>query len=446
MKVNEENKEKIKPLETQEEVSQAFDRLFPICRSILGQGYRDSLEILKEYMPMEEEIFHSGEKVLNWTVPQEWVIREAWIKDEDGNIIVDFKENNLHVLNYSEPVDARMELEELKKHIYTSALPDAVPYVFSYYKKRWGFCMSQNQLDGLADGTYHVYIDSEFISGRMVIGEAVLPGESTKEILLSSYLCHPSMANNELSGGLVLAMLYQRIRKWKNRKYTYRFLVNPETIGSISYLSRYGERLKENMFAGIVLTCLGGDEEKLRYKKSRQEFAPFDLLADADSDTFRTESFSPILGSDERQYCSPGFNLPMGQIARKVYLRYKEYHTSLDTKELMGIQNIMDSCDKIEMLLLKNEKEMYYKNLYPYGEVKLGDYDLYPSVNSSGSRTGEKDDLVNEEWFIRSVMMILNYSDGKHPLSYCAARLELPCEKMKLVADILQERGLIEPV
>lgn len=436
----------IKKIETEEEVSQAFDRLFPICRSILGQGYRDSLEILKEYMPMEEEVFRSGEKVLNWTVPEEWVIREAWIKDAEGNTIIDFKENNLHVLNYSEPVNVKMELSELKKYIYTSPLRDAVPYVFSYYKRRWGFCMSRSQLEGLADGTYHAYIDSEFVSGRLVIGEAVLPGESEKEILLTSYLCHPSMANNELSGSLVLAMLYQRIRKWKKRKYTYRFLINPETIGGISYLSRYGERLKENMFGGIILTCLGGEEEKLRYKKSRQEYAPFDLLVDAETDTFRTEPFSPVSGSDERQYCSPGFNLPVGQIARKAYLEYEEYHTSLDTKELMGIRNIMDSCDKIEMLLLKNERESYYMNLYPCGEVKLGDYDLYPSINSGGSRMAGKDALVNEEWFIQSVMMILNYSDGKHPLSYCGKRLGIPYEKIKQTAKILEDRGLLRQV
>lgn len=437
--------EKVKPLETQEEVSQAFDRLFPICRSILGQGYRDSLEILKEYIPMEEEVFYSGERVLNWTVPQEWVIREAWIQDEEGNVIIDFKENNLHVLNYSEPVDAKMELEELKKHIYTSPLRDAVPYVFSYYKRRWGFCMSQNQLDGLADGIYHVYIDSEFISGRLIIGETVLPGQSGKEILFSSYLCHPSMANNELSGTLVLAMLYQRIRRWKNRKYTYRFLVNPETIGGISYLSRHGERLKKDMFAGMVLTCLGGEEEKLRYKSSRQGQAPFDLLAAANVNTFRIEPFTPVSGSDERQYCSPGFNLPMGQIARKVYKEYKEYHTSADTKELMGIHNIMESCDKIEAFLIQNEKEIYYRNLYPYGEVKLGDYDLYPSVNSGGSRTTGPGDLVNQEWFIQTVMMILNYSDGTHPLSYIASRLGMSYENVKQVGRVLEDRGLVRP-
>lgn len=394
---------------------------------------------------MKEEIFCSGEKVLNWMVPKEWVIREAWIKDLDGNTIIDFKDNNLYVVNYSEAVHGKIPLDELKKHIYTSDADDsAVPYTFSYYKRRWGFCMSKHQLEQLNDSVYEVYIDSEFIDGKLVVGEAVLHGSSPKEILLTSYLCHPSMANNELSGPLVLTMLYQRIRRWENRKYTYRFVINPETIGSIAYLSRHGEELKKNVMAGLVLTCLGGDEKLLRYKATRRENTPFDLLMNMETDTFFVEKFSPDSGSDERQYCSPGFDMPIGQVARKVYGTYKEYHTSLDSKELMGIDNLIDSCDKLEQFLLKHEKEKYYKNLYPYGEVKLGNYNLYPSINSDGVKQTEKNNLLNEEWFISSVMMILNYSDGNTPLSYCARRLELPYEKIEMVADLLVERGLLE--
>lgn len=444
----EESVNKMKNLNTQEEISQAFDRLYPLCRSIMGQGYRDSLSILKEYIDLEEVEFHTGEKVLNWTVPQEWVIREAWIKDSKGNAVIDFKNHNLHVMNYSEPVDKVISLEELKEHIYTSGSdPDAIPYVFSYYKKRWGFAMSKNQLEQLADDEYHVYIDSEFVDGSLVVGHTKLPGRTDKEILLTSYLCHPSMANNELSGPLVLAMLYQRISKWKDRKYTYRFVVNPETIGSISYLSKYGEELKNKVHAGLVFTCLGGDET-LRYKMSRRENAPFDYLVSymnhLTEGTFRVEEFTPDSGSDERQYCSAGFNMPVGQMARKVYGQYKEYHTSLDTKELMGIDNIIDSCDKIETFLKKNEEELFYKNLYPYGEVKLGDYDLYPSLNSNGARKDEEESIVNEKWFIRSVMTILNYADGEHSLSYCAKKLDMDISKIKQVAELLVKRGLLE--
>ncbi len=466
-------------LNTYEEVSDAFDELFPICRSILGQGYRDSMKILQRYIPLEEEMFFSGEKVLNWTVPQEWVIREAWIKDEQGNIIVDFKENNLQVLNYSEAIDKVMDLEELKKCIYTSRNDEnAIPYTFSYYKKRWGFCMSKRHLEQLKPGKYHAYIDSEFVDGRLVVGQTVLSGKTKKEIFLSSYLCHPSMANNELSGPLVLAMLYQRIKRWKNRKYTYRFVVNPETIGSISYLSRYGEMMKKDLEAGLVLTCLGG-EMPLNYKTSRSQVSPFDLLVDKMNSeaqqTFRVTMFNPAEGSDERQYCSPGFDLPVSQMSRMTYGDYKEYHTSLDTKELMGIDCIIDSCDKIEAFLLRYEEESdelhkraceksevyeallqkemcdltkkktYYKNLFPYGEVKLGDYELYPSINSCGERKDEQS-ILNQSWFVESVMMILNYSDGKHSLGYCAQRLDRSEEEIREVAEILISKGLLAVV
>lgn len=438
----------MKRLYYENEVSEAFDQLYPICRSILGEGYRESLSILQQYIPLEQENFNTGEKVLNWTVPQEWTIREAWIEDSSGNKIIDFKDNNLHVVNYSEPVDAILDLEELKEHIYTSVADEnAIPYTFSYYKKRWGFCMSQKQLDSLEKGKYHVFIDSEFKDGTLVVGQTVLPGKSKKEILLTSYLCHPSMANNELSGPLVLAMLYQRIKEWKDRYYTYRFVVNPETIGSIAYLSRYGEELKQRIHTGLVFTCLGGNEKNLRYKKSRMNSAPFDCLVSymnsITPESYRVEAFDPTSGSDERQYCSPGFDLPIGQMSRMVYGSYKEYHTSLDTKELMGIDNIIDSCDKIEDFLKINEQDQYYINKYPFGEIKLGDYDLYPSVNSDGSKSDDEDRMLNDPKFIQSVMMILNYADGQHPLSYCAERLHVELEWVKKIAQILFDRGLL---
>lgn len=273
------------------------------------------------------------------------------------------------------------------------------------------------------------------------------------------------MGNNELSGPFVLEMLYQSISRWKNKKFTYRFVINPETIGSISYLSRHGEELKKTLYTGLVLTCLGG-KEKLRYKTSRSEVSPVDNLVakinDGNNETFRVQIFDPTDGSDELQYCSPGFDLPIGQMARKVYGEYKEYHTSLDTKELMGIENIIESCDEIEKLLLRLEQEdevrpednglcneerglgaIFYKNLYPYGEVKLGDYDLYPTINVGGKGKDETQDLINEPWFIKSVMMILNYSDGKTSLEYCAKRLGMSMKDAKKVAEILVEKRLL---
>lgn len=438
----------MKEIENYEQIDEAFNRLYPICRSILGVGYRESLYILKDYIPLEDICFYSGEKVLNWRVPKEWVIREAWIKDMKGNVIVDYKVHNLHVVNYSMPVNKVVTLDELCEHIYTSdADENAIPYVFSYYKERWGFCMCKKQLETLKEKEYQVYIDSEMVEGKLIVGETILEGVSKKEVLVTSYLCHPSMANNELSGPLILAMLYQRISKWKSRKYTYRFVINPETIGSICYLSRRGEHLKENMKTGIVLTCLGGDEI-LRWKQSRKADCPLDECVSYSNyikkDSFLEASFDPTSGSDERQYCSIGYNLPVGQMARKVYGEYKEYHTSLDDKELMGIENLITSCDKIEMLLKMHEERECYKNVYPYGEIKLGDYDLYPSLNCSGSRKNLEESIVNNPQFIRAVMFILNYADGEHSLYFYAEKLQMDIKDIKKIVQILQEKGLIE--
>ena len=453
------------------EIDSLFNRLYPLCRSILGQGYRDSLDILREYVPFELEYFKSGVQVLNWKIPKEWIIEEAYIENDNHEKIIDFKNNNLHVVNYSSPIDAVLPLESLKAHIYTSSTSDiAIPYTLSYYKERWGFCMSKKQLDSLPDGNYHVCIQSKFVDGALVTGQTVLEGESKKEILLSSYLCHPSMANNELSGPLVLAMLYHRIKNWKNRKYTYRFVINPETIGSIAYLSAHGDELKNSLHAGLVLTCLGGKVDSLRIKHSRLGTAPFDRLvrrinsfnldnyntseqSAAFSEfyksieitgKFRTIDFLPNEGSDERQYCSAGFNLPVRQISRLSYGTYKEYHTSLDNKELMGIDTIIDSANRIEALLKLEEKEVYYENLYPYGEVKLGDYDLYPSVNSSGAKSSENELLINDPDFVRKVMYILSFSDGKTPLSEIAVKLNSNEHQLEIVSKILVEKGLLK--
>lgn len=429
--------------ESMNELSALFDRLFPLCRSILGDGYRKSLEILKEYIPFQECVYQSGEKVLNWTVPDEWVIREAWIKDADGNKIIDFDENNLHVINYSESIDCRMDLQELSEHIYVSEVEDAIPYVTSYYKKRYGFCMTNRQKKMLKPGNYHAYIDSEFKKGRLIVGEVILPGKSSKEILISSYLCHPSMANNELSGPLVQAMLYQMIKQWPDRKYSYRFVINPETIGSIAYLSNHGKALKEKVHAGMVLTCLGGSCP-LRIKESKRANSPFVYYAKKRE--IETVPFTPASGSDERQYCSPGFDLPIVQVARMVYGTYPEYHTSKDNKELMGLKNIIDSAKQLENFLLEHEKENYYVNKFPYGEVKLGDYDLYPSVNADGNRLYQADALIGSPGFVEQVMVLLNYCDGNYSLSHIGQLFGFEEKRLKAIAELLVQKGLLEEI
>lgn len=437
----------IKPLNRIEDIENLFDCLFPICRSILGEGYRKSLSILSQYIPLETISFPTGMKVLNWIIPREWVIKDGWIKDEAGNKIIDIKDNNLHVLNYSTDIDETMELEQLKEYIHTvPSVPDAIPYAFSYYKKRWGFCMSENQKKALPDGRYHAYINSWFRDGQLLVGQTVLEGKRQQEILISSYLCHPSMANNELSGPIVLAILYQKLLQWKSRRFTYRFVANPETIGSISFLSRYGNYLKKNLYGGLVLTCLGG-ENTLRYKKSRREDSWLDRLIEhlngKDDFSFRIIPFSPLKGSDERQYCSAGFNLPVGQMARLVYGEYKEYHTSLDTKELMGIENIMDSADKLERLLKANELEGFYINRYPYGEIKLSEYQLYPTLNDKKKRDGS-DNITNDREFLNQILMILNYSDGYHLLSWIGERLGRGLTELEAAVALLKEKGLLK--
>lgn len=435
-------------LDVKENLETVFDQMFPLCRSITGEGYRASFAILKKFIPFKEIYYETGKQVLNWSIPEEWVIRKAFIKslDED-RIIVDFNNNCLHLLNYSTPVNKIITLDELKQHLYVSKTdPSSIPYVFSYYKRRWGFAVTQTLFDSLKEGLFQVYVDSEFVRGTVLVGETTLTGTSNREILLSSYLCHPSMANNELSGPLVLAMLYQRISRWKNRKFTYRFVINPETIGSISYLSDHGQELKSKMFAGMVLTTLGG-KQNLRWKASRSGNSPFDHFVNWQNHlkpgSFRYEDFDPSEGSDERQYCSPGFDLPVGQMARLVYGTYKEYHTSNDTKELMGIDNIIDSCNKLETFLQNFEKERFCINKFPYGEVKLSDYELYPDVNSDGNRYVS---FMKEPKFVAAVMTILNYADGMHSLSFVSMKTGLSTEFLNKVADILKEKGLTDEI
>lgn len=437
----------MKSLENAADAGELFDRLFPLCRSILGEGYRQSLRILEEYVPFREISYESGRKVHNWVVPPEWEVRSGYAENlSTGERIADFHRCNLELMNYSAPFQGTVSRDELRKHLYTSVTdPSSVPYVFSYYKRRWGFAVTRQVYDTLPEGDYHVAIDTDFVPGRVVVGEAFLPSTtgSRREIMLTSYLCHPSMANNELSGPIVLAMLYQRISRWPRRRYRYRFLINPETIGSICYLSDHGEDLRQNLFAGMVLTCLGSSQA-LSWKTSRRGDTPFDQLINTNNlrhpGSFRIRPFDPSEGSDERQYCSCGYNLPVGQMARLVYGTYPEYHTSNDSRELMGLDNLLSSCDMLEGLLQQMEDEHFYVSPCPLGEVKLSDHHLYPDINSDGNRYAA---ALNDPQFVRTVMILLNYADGLHAASHVAARHGLDPELVQAAAAILKEKGLL---
>jgi len=259
-------------------INQIFEYLFPIARSITGQGYKDSLNYIKKFIPLKLYNYRSGKKIFDWTIPKEWLIKDAYIEYNNKHI-VDFKENNLHVVNYSHQIDKTMSLKNLKKNIfYIKKFPKLIPYVTSYYKKTWGFCLSYNQFKSLKKGNYKVKIDTKFINGNVTNGLAILKGKSNKICLISSYMCHPSMANNELSGPLGLLILYNKIKKWKDRNLTYYFLLNPETIGSISFIGQFQKLLKQKLYSGLVLTCLGGPKKKISYKLSRSGNSPLDKV------------------------------------------------------------------------------------------------------------------------------------------------------------------------
>ena len=426
-----------------------FDELFPINRSITGEGFRRSLAIFQRHMPMEIETVPTGTAVFDWTVPPEWNIRSAQLTDRAGRVVADLAQSALSVVSYSEQVDRTLSLEELKPHLHSvPAYPDAIPYVTSYYKRTWGFCLPDRELRSLHDGEYHAYIDSDFSdNGGVQFGHSVLPGDSSNEILLTSYLCHPSLANNELSGPLVLLGLFERISRWPRRRFTYRFLLNPETIGALCYLYRYADHLREKMVSGIVLTCVGGPSKNLSYKMSRRGDSLIDrtvqYLRDSEKYPIDIRPFDPTGGSDERQYCSPGFNLPFGQLARTVYGQYAGYHNSMDTKEFMGVRSLIESIVEIEAILQAMEMGSRYINLKPYGEPQLGTRGLYPNVNSAATWTQSHDTLIDAREFLNRLLTVLSYCDGEHDMMQIAARCGCSLRGLYDVVQKLEAAGLL---
>ncbi|RMG78128.1 MAG: DUF4910 domain-containing protein, partial [Bacteroidetes bacterium] len=330
-----------------QELEKYFDRLWPICRSITGNGLRQSLKILQEIIPLNLHEIPTGTKVFDWEIPKEWNIKDAYIITPDGKKICDFRKNNLHVVNYSVPVSKKLSYDQLINHLHTlPELPDAIPYVTSYYNEYWGFCISYNEFQNLPkQGEYKVVIDSSLEPGSLTYGDLILEGDTPDEILFSTYVCHPSMANNELSGPLVTAFLYKKLLTLPKRKFTYRFVFAPETIGIIAYLFFNGEKMSQNLKAGYVATCIG-DNGNFTYKLSKKG----NTLADKVAIHVLKNSGCPykvipfaVGGSDERQYCSPGFNFPVGSLMRTPYKQYKEYHTSLDNKSFISFDALEQS-------------------------------------------------------------------------------------------------------
>lgn len=421
-----------------EQIEKYFDRLWPLNRSLTGNGNRETLKILSEIADIKITEVPSGTECFDWTVPPEWNVKEAWIKDSKGNIIADFRVNNLHLLGYSERFSGLLNLNELKEHLYSlPEQPEVIPYLTSYYKKRWGFCISHNQLINLKEGTYEVLIDSELDQdGSMTIGEAILEGDTDEEILLSTYICHPSMANNELSGPLIASFIYKKLKEKKYRRYTYRILFVPETIGSIYYLSRHGDHLKNKLSAGFVITCVG-DKGNFTFKRSRAGNSITDrasvLILKQTEKYFDTEEFFPT-GSDERQYCSPGFNLPVGSLMRTRYGKYKEYHTSADNKEFISFKAMEESVYKYLEILDLIENNFTYINRLPHCEPQLGKRGLYPTLGS------QKDTAE----FVNALMWILNLSDGTNDIINISTISGMSFKTIIKAAEELLNKGLIE--
>lgn len=423
---------------TGEAMHQLAQRLFPMCRSLTGAGTRDTLGVLQEVIPgLQLHEVPSGTKVLDWTVPDEWTIRDAWIADESGRRLVDFRQNNLHVVGYSTPVDAVMTRKELDDHLYSLPdQPDAIPYVTSYYSRRWGFCVSETQRGDLGDGPFHVVIDSDLATGSMTYGDLVIKGSTDDEVLMSTYVCHPSMANNELSGPVVTAALAQWLLSLPERRYTYRFVFLPETIGSITYLHHHLDHLRRHVKAGWVVTCIG-DERTYSYVPSRlgaslADRVSLQVLGELETG-FDRYSFLDR-GSDERQWCSPGADLPVCSVMRSKYGTYPEYHTSLDDLSLVTPAGLHGGFDVLRRCLQLLEGNRRWRAVTP-GEPQLGPRGLYPTMSKKGSADG-----------VRTMMNVLAYCDGDHDVIELCARIGAGSREVLDIIGRLADAGVIHAV
>lgn len=410
--------------------------LMPLPRSITGDGLRQTLLYLKNILPqLTIHEVPSNTKAFDWVVPDEWSVREAYIADETGHRIIDYANHNLHLVGYSEPIDDWFTLEELEEHLYSLPdKPDAIPYVTSYYQRGWGFCLTHGQRQQLRPGKYHVHIDSNLTAGALTYGEVMLPGMLPLEVMLSTYVCHPMMANNELSGPTVVTALGAWLSSLPQRKYTYRLVFVPETIGSIVYLSRNLDIMKANTIAGFQVTCVG-DDRAYSYLESRlgNTYADRVLRHILDHTVSHYDKYDFTLrGSDERQYCSPGVDLPVATFCRSKFGTYPEYHTSLDNLDVVsptGLQGAFDVLRNCIRAIEHNEKFMAQIPCEP----RFGMRGLYPNVDTVGSGVD-----------IKPLRDLYAFSDGNHDLLDIAVRTKRPISDYFEVAENLLRAGLIK--
>lgn len=429
---------KIKPVKTSgAELYNLAEKLYPICRSITGNGVRETLGAIQNIIPLEIHEVPTGEKVFDWTIPNEWNIKDAYIKDSSGNKIVDFKKLNLHVLNYSAPIHKKIPLHELKKNLFTLPdQPELVPYKTSYYKENWGFCISHNQLLSLKEGEYEVFIDSTLAPGSLTYGELYIKGESNEEVLITAHVCHPSLCNDNLSGIGVAAYLAKSLMD-SNSRYSYRFLFIPGTIGSITWLAKNEEKTKNIKF-GLVAALLGGSGN-YTYKRSRRGTADIDRIVFNELRNRRKEysviDFFPY-GYDERQFCSPGFNLPVGSLTRTPHGEFPEYHTSADNLDFVKPEQLEESLELYKSVVYAIENNKTYINLSPKCEPQLGKRGLYAPIGGD----------LNAQEFQIGLLWLLNQSDGGHSLLDISEKANMDFALLKKGADALVNANLLQEI
>jgi len=418
------------------EIHKLAQRLWGINRSITGVGVRETLSVIKEFLPgLTINEVPTGTSVFDWTIPKEWSVNDAYIISPSGKKICSFKENNLHLVGYSTPIHTKLSLSELQNNLHS--LPDqptAIPYITSYYKERWGFCLTQQQRDSLEDGEYEVFIDSKLFDGSLTYGELLIKGKTDREIFISTYICHPSMANNELSGPTVTTFIAKWLSSWANNRYSYRFVFIPETIGSITYLSRNKDYLKANVFAGFNVTCIG-DNRDYSYLPSRNGETISDKVAKHVlkyiCPTYKSYKWTDR-GSDERQYCSPGIDLPIASIMRTKYGKYDEYHTSLDDLIKVVTPEGLDG----GYIALKSAIEALEANRYPkinvFGEPQLGRRGLYPTLST-------KTKAVE----VKLMMDLITWSDGSNSMLEIAELCDVPIWELYPIVKKLSDHQLL---
>lgn len=419
-----------------DEIFRLVSRLFPINRSLTGNGVRETLEIIREVAPqLNIHEIPSGTKVFDWEVPDEWNVREAWLEDPDGNRIADFRNHNLHLVGYSVPVDKTLSLAELQSHLYSlPGQPNAIPYVTSYYSRNWGFCLPHKEREKLKPGMYRAYIDASLEPGSLTYGEIVLPGETTKEVFLSTYVCHPSMANNELSGPCVTAYLARWLGELPSRRHTYRIVYVPETIGSIAYLSRHLNHLRDKVVAGFNISCVG-DDRAYSYLPSRAG----DTLADRAAlhvlkhlaPAYKAYTYCDR-GSDERQYCAPGIDLPIATIMRTRYGDYPEYHTSLDDLTVVSASGLEGGFNVLQRAIEALEADAV-PNSTILGEPQMSKRGLRPTVGTKSSYGAAQ----------RTMMNFWVYCDGTRSLLEIADVIGAPIWEVVPIYKELKQAGII---